>query len=103
MALYYKCYTDLMDHWKSVIPEKIIDVQYEKFVSEPADTLKSVLSFLDLDPDETLLDQAPAAGLETIEAGRETGPVNDFYVKYWKNYERQIGPLIDSLGDLARV
>jgi len=103
MGTYYRCYSEIMDYWNSVLPDKIIDVQYEQFVTEPVDTLKFVLSFLDLDPDQHMLEQIPTAGPGTIEAGQKTGPLNTSYVRYWKNYERHIGPLIDSLGDLARV
>lgn len=103
MGMYYQSYREIMDHWNSVIPDRIIDVDYEKFVTDPALTLKSVLEFLDLDLDQDVLGQIPTAGRGTTEAGYGVGPVNESYVQYWKNYERHIGPLIDSLGDLADV
>ena len=103
MGMYYKCYIEIMDYWKSIIPDKIIDVQYEQFVADPAATLAAILDFLDLDLDQDVLGQVPTVGRGTTEAGYGSGPINVSYVQYWKNYERHLKPLIDSLGDLARV
>ena len=46
----------LMSHWKTVLPLPIFELNYEDFVTDPKPWLQSVLTFLGLDWEESLLD-----------------------------------------------
>ena len=45
----------LMSHWKQVLPLPIFELNYEDFVTDPKPWLQSVLTFLELDWEESLL------------------------------------------------
>ena len=45
----------LMSHWKQVLPLPIFELNYEDFVKDPKPWLQSVLNFLELDWEESLL------------------------------------------------
>jgi hypothetical protein len=98
MGAYYRCYAELMDHWKSIFPGKIHDVRYEDFVADPAATLNDVLDFLGLDLDPDMRAQTPTAGRGSVRAGHVTEPINESHVAYWRNYERHLAPLFEALG-----
>ena len=46
----------LMSHWKQVLPLPIFELNYEDFIADPKPWLQSVLTFLGLDWEESLLD-----------------------------------------------
>jgi len=45
----------LMAHWQTVLPSPMLTISYEQLVSEPEDTIKRILAFLELDWNPDLL------------------------------------------------
>ena len=56
IATYYRCYCQLMTHWKSVLSLPILDIDYERLVSDPETAAKRLLEFVDLPWDPACLD-----------------------------------------------
>lgn len=52
LAEYYKLYNLLMEHWRSVLPMKVIDVSYEGLVIDYASTARNLVSELGLNWDD---------------------------------------------------
>ena len=51
----YKLYLEVMDHFRSVLPGKILEIQYENLVKEPEKNLRNILGRLQLNWDKNVL------------------------------------------------
>lgn len=101
LGQYYREYYDLMAHWRSVLPLKMIDVRYEDLIADQEGTTRNLIQFLDLEWD--------AACLAFFETDRQVKtpsrwqvrqPIYGSSVKSWKRYEQHLDPLKRGLGDL---
>ena len=52
LGLFYRDYHRLMSHWKSVLPTRILDVDYEQLVADPRGETQAMLEFINLAWDE---------------------------------------------------
>ena len=43
LGRYYRCYLSLMDHWDTVLPGKVLHLQYEDMVREPEANIRRLL------------------------------------------------------------
>ena len=88
LGKYYRKYQKMTQHWKNVLPEHWLDVEYEDLVTDPKTTVSRVLDFLGaLDDNWDALSPAVGQGLTTG------------YIGYWKNYEKHLQPLLKSLNE----
>ena len=85
LGAYYKGYSDLMAHWHSVLPGYILDLQYERLVTETSHELSQLFAFTGLDWDGVCLDQY------------ENKPLNGDDIDSWRNYEEHLAPLLGAL------
>ncbi len=99
---YYALYRDLMEHWRRVLPGKIVDVQYEDLVAQPETGIRSLLSMIGLPFDAGCLSfhQAKHA-VRTRSAAQVRQPVYGSSVRAWRRYEQHLRPLLDALGESA--
>lgn len=104
LGRYYRCYLSLMDHWDTVLPGKVLHVQYEQMVREPEQTIRRLLEHCSL-PFEAgcLTFNQTQRPVRTASAEQVRQPIYGSAVGYWRNFEAQLEPLVRSLGDsLAR-
>ena len=52
---YYNLYFKLMNHWRSILPNYIYDINYEKLIKEPVSQVKDLLKYCNLDWDKNCL------------------------------------------------
>ena len=102
---YYSDYLRLMDHWDQVLPHKVQCVQYENVVSNTEETIRKLLEHCGVPFEESCLrffENKRAVRTASSEQVRQ--PIYDKSVHYWKNFETELQPLIDTLGQetLAR-
>jgi len=102
LGAYYKIYYDLMAHWDCVLPGHIHQISYENFVTNPAAALSELIKYLDLQGEDDNLQKPFETSIGTFEPGHAPGPVKTSYVRYWKNYEQHLAPLLESLEDFVR-
>ena len=99
LATYMKAKEQLMDHWRTVLPGRIIDIQYEDIVAKQETETRKLLTALELDwqPDclEFHKNKSPSA---TASAAQVRQPIYKSAVERWKLYEQQLAPLTRSLG-----
>jgi tetratricopeptide (TPR) repeat protein len=99
LGLFYREYERLMTHWKSVLKLPILDVQYEKLVSNPEREIRRMVEFVGLPWDERCLKfhetKRPVATASTEQVRQ---PVYHSSVRRWKHYEKHLGPLKEALG-----
>ena len=98
IGYYYLEYRRLMEHWKSVIKTPIHDIYYEQLVTEPENSVRELLEFLNVDWDPACLEyyeskrHVPTASYDQVRNKLYTSSINR-----WKHYEKHLAQLIDVL------
>jgi tetratricopeptide (TPR) repeat protein len=98
LGKYYTRYWRLMQHWKALFPERILDVSYEDTVSDIETQSRRMLAFLGLDFEEAVLEFYQTQRLvKTPSASQVREPIYRDSIAAWKTYEKYLGPLIQNL------
>lgn len=101
LGLYYQEYNRLMDHWKTALPLKIFEVQYEGMIADQEGMTRKMIEFLGLEWDDACLNfHETERSVQTISRWQVRQPIYTTSVKRWKHYEKHLGPLKQALGDL---
>jgi tetratricopeptide (TPR) repeat protein len=88
----------LMAHWRDCFPERIFDLQYERLVAQPEETVRQVLEFLNLPWDESCMQFFNKGKMvKTFSRDQVRSPIYNSSVYRWKNYEKHLGPLFAAL------
>ncbi len=94
LGRYYVAYHGLMAHWRSVMPDAFLDVDYEALVSAQEVTSRRLLEFCGLPWEAACLDfhrnPSPSA---TASAAQVRRPVYQSSVQRWRAYSAQLAPL----------
>jgi tetratricopeptide (TPR) repeat protein len=99
-GIVYRQYERLMSHWHSVLPGRILDVQYEEMVSDPETQIRRLLAHCELSwHPECLNPYKTKRPVNTASATQVNSPINTRSIGRWKNYEKHLGPLINALSD----
>jgi hypothetical protein len=100
LARYYVAYHRLMEHWRRTFPGTIFEVQYEALVDDQAGVSRQLVAHCGLDwEDSCLAFERNAAPVATASAAQVRRPIYRDALARWRNYERQLEPLIRKLGD----
>lgn len=99
----YVRYRTMMDHWASVLPGRVIDVDHQALVADPDASIRwLVTEACGLDWDEACLNFHHASGaVRTASAAQVRQPMFSTSLDRWKRYERHLGPLLEALGPYA--
>ena len=95
LALYYRQYLRLMEHWRAVLPaDRLLDVDYEEATAEPEATARRLVAFCGLEWDDACLrpEQNPDA-VRTANKWHARQPVYRTSVDRWRKYEPWLGEL----------
>ncbi|RVB19450.1 sulfotransferase, partial [Mesorhizobium sp. M7A.F.Ca.CA.004.05.1.1] len=104
LGLYYREYDRLMQHWNEVFPGLIFENRYETLVEDQEAQSRRLIDYLGLPWDDACLRFFDRDGsVNTPSRWQVRQPIYKSSVKRWKNYEGEIQPLIDALGDLAET
>ncbi len=99
IGLYYRGYVKLMDHWETVLPGKILRVQYEDIIVDLESQVRRLLDFLGLPFDQSCIEfHKNRRAVHTPSAEQVRQPLYTSGLEQWKNFEPYLGPLKDSLG-----
>lgn len=84
---YYDQYSRLMDHWKSLYPQDIFDLDYDQLVEEPDRVMDNLLSFCGLE-NEVIDYRRPADSVvvKTLSSWQVRQELNQKSSGRWKNY-----------------
>jgi len=95
----YKIHERIMAHWRSVLPGRILEMEYELLVEKPETEIKRLLNFCELEFEPACLDfytlDRPIATASVMQVRK---PIYKEAVDHWKNYQPFLGQLIDALG-----
>ncbi|UDL91516.1 sulfotransferase [Mesorhizobium sp. PAMC28654] len=104
LGLYYREYDRLMRHWDRVFPGRIFESSYETLAGDQEAQSRRLVDYLGLPWDNACLRFFDKDGsVNTFSRWQVRQPIYTSSVKRWKNYESEIQPLIQSLGDLAET
>jgi tetratricopeptide (TPR) repeat protein len=91
---FFKNYQRLMQHWHEVLPLPILDVDYEKVVSDQEGETRRMLDFLGLDWDDRCLQFYKSNRVTvTASSAQVQKPIYQGSVARWKYYEKFLEPL----------
>lgn len=102
LAHYYGQYTRLTQHWRSSMPDAMLDVSYVDLVREPEATLRRILEYCGLATEDACFhperNTAPVATPSSIQV-RE--PIHTRSLDRWHRYAPHLGVLSEALTDIG--
>ncbi len=91
-------YEELMNFWRELFPDDVMDVRYEDLVGDVEATAARALAHIGLDWDAACARPHEAAVVtRTASAHQVTQPINKKALGRWRRYEKHLGPLLDIL------
>jgi hypothetical protein len=95
---YYCQYVALMEHWRTVLPQKILRVDYADVVNDLEGSVRRMLQFLGLPFEPACLEfHRTHRAVRTMSAGQVRRPINRAGLAQWRHYEPWLGPLKTAL------
>jgi tetratricopeptide (TPR) repeat protein len=98
LGQYYKIHARVMEHWKKVLPGRILEVEYEQLVEHTESETRRILEFCDLEFEPACLNfynlERPVATASQLQVRR---PIYRESLDHWKNYQPFLGPLFEAL------
>ncbi|MCB1855338.1 MAG: sulfotransferase [Pseudomonadales bacterium] len=97
---YYLQYRRLVRHWQQLAEGALLEVSYERLVTDMRQVVGEVLAFLQLDWQEQCLDfQRTDNRVRTASAAQVRQPLYQRSRGRWQHYQRHLRPLRDYLQD----
>jgi tetratricopeptide (TPR) repeat protein len=97
---HYAHYRKLMEHWREVLPGRMLEIDYEDLVAQQDATSRRLIAHLGLPWDEACLrPQDVRRTVLTASVWQVRQPVYTRSVERWRNYEHQLEPLRTALAD----
>jgi tetratricopeptide (TPR) repeat protein len=94
----------MIAHWRNVLPNPFMEVQYEKLVADLEGESRRLIEFLGLAWDDNCLRfRQTSRMVNTASNWQVRQSLYSSSVGRWRNYEKHLGPLINALGDLVSV
>jgi hypothetical protein len=100
LGRYHRCYQDLMEHWREVLPASaFLEVQYEDVVADPETNARRVIDFLELEWDPRCLKfHESDRPVKTASVSQVRKPIYKTSVERGRRYGDKLNPLIEALG-----
>lgn len=103
LGRYYRCYTELMAHWRSALPPgSVLDVVYENVVDDLEGQARRLIEYCGVPWDERCLSfHTNKRTVSTSSLAQVRRPLFRSSLQRWRKYEAYLGPLLRELGDLV--
>lgn len=97
LAAAYRQYLRIMEHWREIVPpDRLMDVDYERIVTDREPILRAVLAFLGLEWDAAVMHhEANEHAISTPSLWQARQPIFDRSVGRWRHYEPWLGPILE--------
>lgn len=96
LGRYYVRYAKLMQHWRAVIPDAVLDVRYEELVRDTEGQVRRMLGYLGLEWNAACLDfHRNRRVVETASRAQVTQPIYRNSVARWRRFEKHLQPLME--------
>lgn len=104
LAEFYVAYRRMMDHWHTVMPGVIVDVNYEELVSDPEAQCRRLLERCGLEWQDEVLDfHRSDRASTTASAAQVRQPIYRSSVQKWRNVAGQLQPVLQRLAKAGLV
>jgi len=104
LGVFYRYYEKLMEHWKTVLPARIMKIQYEELVNDPQYHIRLLIDFCGLEWSEQCErfyeTDRPVATASRIQVKQKLYKTS---VSRWKPFEPWLGTLIETLDRFKNV
>ncbi len=98
LAEFYLQYVRLMDHWDTVLPGKVLRVQYEDVVDDLETQVRCILDYCELPwNDACLRFYETDRAVKTASSEQVRQPIYSSSKHLWRNYEKHLEPMIEVL------
>jgi tetratricopeptide (TPR) repeat protein len=100
LARYYIAYVRLMEHWRTVATDALLDVSYEDLVNEQEKVSREIVAYCGLEWEPACLDfHKNKSAVATASSAQVRRPVYRDALQRWRRYENELRPLIDKLSE----
>lgn len=94
LGAYYIAYRRLLQHWRTVLYERIVEVRYEELVAEQESQTRTLLHRLGLEFEPACLHfEENRAAVNTASAVQVREKMHSRSIGRWKRFEQQLQPL----------
>ena len=98
LAEYYLAYDRLSRHWRDVLGDRMVELQYEELVSDPDTQIRALFERLAIPFEAQCLDfDRNAAPVATASAVQVREKAHTRSIGKWRNFETLLEPLIRAL------
>ncbi|TWU65696.1 tetratricopeptide repeat protein [Crateriforma conspicua] len=98
LADYYIQYRRMMDHWRRVVPNRLVEVDYEKLASDSESQIRRVFTELEIPfQDACLRFHENDRSVHTPSKFQVRQPMYATSIGKWKRFERQLKPIAERL------
>ena len=100
LGRYYRGYLEMMNHWRTALPGRVLTVHYENLVRGTESEVRRLLNFcgLDFEP-QTLRFHETKRAVRTASSEQVRQPIYESGIGYWRHFEAELAPLARALGD----
>jgi tetratricopeptide (TPR) repeat protein len=96
---YYRTYLELMAHWDSVLPGKVLRVEHEAVVDDLEGNVRRILDFCGLEFEQQCVEfYKTERSIRTASSEQVRRPIFKEGVDQWRNFEPWLDPLKEVLG-----
>jgi tetratricopeptide (TPR) repeat protein len=96
---YYRTYVELMAHWDTVLPGKVLRVEHEDVVDNLEANVRRILDFCGLEFERQCIEfYKTERSIRTASSEQVRQPIFKEGIDQWRNFETWLGPLKEVLG-----
>ena len=100
IARYYRTYLELMEHWDTVLPGRVLRVHHEDVVDDLERSVRRILDFCELPFEPACVEyHRTERSVRTASSEQVRQPIFREGLDQWRRFETWLGPLRDTLGD----
>lgn len=100
---YYRDYVELMDHWDTVLPGKVLRVQYEDVVADLETEVRRILEYCELPFETACLEfHKTERSVRTPSSEQVRQKIYKSGLEQWRHFEPWLDPLKDALGPVLQ-
>jgi tetratricopeptide (TPR) repeat protein len=99
IGIYYQAYIDLMKHWDTVLPGRILTVQHEDVIDDLEGQVRRLLDYCKLPFEQACIDfHKTERAVRTPSSEQVRQPIYKTSMQQWKHYKEFLAPLLEGLG-----
>lgn len=101
LAHQYRTFVDMVDFWRTKVPDWFYEVQYEDLVANPEEETRKLIAACGLDWEDACLNfHENDRKVQTLSVFQVRQPMSKASVKSWERYAEGLAPMFEALGDL---